>query len=67
MQLGTNRAAALPSIAAAVSSSARAVGSASSPSSPSGADRIRAYIASVGRVTVSLRRSTADGASVASP
>ena len=37
VQLGTNRPDSLPRIAAAVSSSSRAVGSASSPSSPSGA------------------------------
>ena len=59
VQVGTNKPASLPSIAAVVASSSRTVGSPSRPSSPSGAVRIRSYIASVGRVTVSLRRSTA--------
>ncbi len=57
--LATNRPAALPKRWATVSSSARTVGSPSRPSSPSGAQAMASSICGVGRVTVSLRRSTA--------
>ena len=56
--LATNSAASLPSSAAIFSCSALTVGSSPKTSSPTSAAAIAARIAGVGRVTVSLRRST---------
>src|SRR5579884_1512157 len=57
--VGTNSAASFPRRAAAASSSRWTVGSSPITSSPRGAAAIAAYIAGVGNVTVSLRRSIA--------
>ena len=57
--LGKSTAASFPSRAATRSSSAFTVGSSPSASSPTSAVAIAARISGVGRVTVSLRRSTA--------
>src|SRR5450755_1349559 len=56
--LATKSAASLPSIAAMRSCSALTLGSSPKTSSPTSATAIAARIAAVGRVTVSLRRST---------
>src|SRR6186997_1082524 len=55
---GTNNAASKPSISATSASSALILGSSPNTSSPTGAAAIAARIAAVGRVTVSLRKST---------
>ena len=59
--VGVNSAASWPNSPATRSSSARTVGSSPYTSSPTSADAIARRIASVGRVTVSLRRSMRSG------
>src|SRR5580658_7249014 len=56
--VGTNSAASLPAISAARASSRFTVGSSPYPSSPTSASAMARRISGVGRVTVSLRRST---------
>src|SRR5580692_8219700 len=56
--VGTNRAASLPNICAARASRRLTVGSSPYTSSPTSASAMARRIAGVGRVTVSLRRST---------
>src|SRR5687767_8150719 len=56
--VGTKRAASKPSISAICACSALTLGSSPNTSSPSGAASMASRIAAVGRVTVSLRRST---------
>ncbi len=58
---GKNRPASLPARSAATACSRFTVGSSPHTSSPTGAAAIAASMAGLGRVTVSLRRSTREG------